>query len=87
MSMRTIVIIMTAFTFLGTFGLGDDKVSHLCHLGGMLVGYLYLRRGTLLYSLRNSVSDWQHRRNRKRFQVYMSKHRKEPPSRPDNWVN
>lgn len=87
MSMRTIVIIMAALTFLGTFGLGDDKVSHLCHLGGMLVGYLYLRRGTLLYSLRNSVSDWQHRRNRKRFQVYMSKHRKEPPSRPDSWVN
>ncbi len=87
MSMRTVVIIMAAFTFLGTFGLGADNVSHLCHLGGMLVGYLYLRRGSFLYSLRNSVSDWQHRRNRKRFEVYMSKHRKEPPSRPDNWVN
>ena len=87
MSMRTVVIIMAAFTFLGTFGLGADNVSHLCHLGGMLVGYLYLRRGSFLYSLRNSVSDWQHRRNRKRFEVYMGKHRKEPPSRPDNWVN
>src|SRR5713226_256475 len=87
MSMRTVVIIMAAFTFLGTFGLGADNVSHLCHLGGMLVGYVYLRRGSFLYSLRNSVSDWQHRRNRRRFQVYMSKHRKEPPSRPDNWVN
>lgn len=86
-SMRTVVIIMAAFTFLGTFGLGDDSVSHICHLGGMLVGYLYLRRGTLLYSVRNSVSDWQHRRNRKRFEVYLNKHRKEPPSRPDNWVN
>jgi len=86
-SMRTVVIIMAAFTFLGTFGLGDDKVSHLCHLGGMLVGYVYLRRGSFLYSLRNSVSDWQYRRNRKRFEVYMSKHRKEPPSRPDNWIN
>jgi membrane associated rhomboid family serine protease len=86
-SMRTVVIIMAAFTFLGTFGLGDDQVSHICHLGGMLVGYLYLRRGTLLYSVRNSVSDWQSRRNRRRFQVYLNKHRKEPPSRPDNWVN
>jgi membrane associated rhomboid family serine protease len=87
MSMRTVVMIMAAFTFLGTFGLGGDNVSHLCHLVGMLVGYVYLRRGSFLYSLRNSVSDWQHRRNHKRFQVYMSKHRKEPPSRPDNWVN
>jgi rhomboid family protein len=87
MSMRTVVIIMTALTFLGTFGLGADNISHLCHLGGMLVGYLYLRRGSFLYSFRNSVSDWQHRRNRKRFEVYMSKHRKEPPSGPDSWVN
>lgn len=86
-SMRTVVIIMTVLTFLGTFGLGDDQVSHLCHLGGMLVGYVYLRRGSFLYSLRNSVSDWQSKRNRRRFQVYMNKHRKEPPSRPDNWVN
>jgi len=86
-SMRTVVMIMAALTFLGTFGLGDDSVSHICHLGGMLVGYLYLRRGSFLYGVRNTVSDWQHRRNRKRFEVYLSKHRKEPPSRPDNWVN
>jgi rhomboid family protein len=87
MSMRTVVIIMTVFTFLGTFGLGADRVSHVCHLGGLLVGYVYLRRGSFLYGLRNSVSDWQSKRNRRRFQVYLSKHRKEPPSRPDNWVN
>lgn len=86
-SMRTVVIIMTVLTFLGTFGLGDDQVSHLCHLGGLVIGYVYLRRGSFLYSLRNSVSDWQNKRNRRRFQVYMNKHRKEPPSRPDNWVN
>ena len=87
MSMRMVVAIMAAFTFLGTFGLGDDKVSHICHLGGMLVGWVYLRRGSFLYNVRNSVSDWQYQRNRKRFQTYINKHRKDPPSRPDNWVN
>jgi len=86
-SMRTVVIIMSAFAFLGTFGLGDNKVSHVCHLGGMVVGYLYLRRGSFLYSVRNSVSDWQYRRNRKRFEVYINKHKNEPPSRPDRWIN
>jgi len=86
-SMRTVVIAMTVLTFLGTFGLGADRVSHLCHLGGLLVGYVYLRRGSFLYSLRNSVSDWQQKRNRRRFEVYMGRHRKDPPSRPDNWVN
>jgi membrane associated rhomboid family serine protease len=87
LSMRTIVTVMVILTFLGTFGFGDDKVSHLCHLGGMLIGWIYLRRGSFLYSVRNSVSDWQYRRNRKRFQVYMKKTRKEPTSSPDNWVN
>jgi len=86
MSMRTFVIAMTALEFLGTFGLGGDNISRICHLGGMLVGYLYLRRGSFLYSVRNSVTDWKMQRNKKRFQVYMNKH-KDPPSRPDRWVN
>src|SRR5215831_19439077 len=86
-SMRTVVIAMSVLTFLGTFGLGDDQISHICHLGGLAIGYVYLCRGSFLYSLRNSVSDWQQKRNRRRFEVYMGKHRKDPPSRPDNWVN
>jgi membrane associated rhomboid family serine protease len=87
MTMRTFVIVMTVFEFLGTFGLGGSNISHICHFGGMLVGWVYLRRGSFLYSVRNTVTDWQHRRNRKRFDVYINKHKKEPPSRPDNWVN
>ena len=87
MTMRTFVIVMTALEFLGTFGLGGSNISHVCHLGGMLVGWVYLRRGSFLYSVRNSVTDWQYRRNRKRFEVYINKHKKEPPSHPDNWVN
>jgi membrane associated rhomboid family serine protease len=85
--MRPYVAVMGAIEFFSTLGSGGDGVSHLCHLGGMLVGYLYLRRGSFLYNVRNSVSDWQHKRNRKRFEVYINKHKKEPPSRPDNWVN
>jgi membrane associated rhomboid family serine protease len=85
--MRPYVAVMGAIEFFSTIGAGGDNVSHVCHLGGMLVGYLYLRRGTLLYNVRNTVTDWQHKRNRKRFDVYINKHKKEPPSRPDNWVN
>ena len=83
--MRPYVAVMGAIEFFSTLGFGGDNVSHLCHLGGMLVGYIYLRRGSFLYSLRNTVSDWQYRRNRRRFEVYMK--RKDPPSRPDSWVN
>ena len=87
MTMRTYVIVMTVIEFLGTFGLGGSNISHICHFGGMLVGWVYLRRGSFLYNVRNSVSDWQNKRNRKRFEVYINKHKKDPPSRPDNWVN
>ena len=85
--MRPFVAAMAAIEFFGTLGSGGDGVAHLCHLGGMLVGWLYLRRGSLLYRVRNEVADWKYQRNRKRFQVYMKKHREEPPSRPDHWVN
>jgi membrane associated rhomboid family serine protease len=85
--MRPYVAVMGAIEFFSTIGSGGDNVSHICHLGGMLVGYIYLRRGSFLYNVRNTVTDWQHRRNRKRFEVYINKHRKEPPSSPDNWVN
>jgi membrane associated rhomboid family serine protease len=85
--MRPYVAVMGAIEFFGTLGTGGDNVSHICHLGGMLVGYIYLRRGSFLYNVRNSVTDWRLQRNRKRFQVFMKKHKDEPPSRPDSWVN
>ena len=85
--MRPYVAVMAAIEFFGTLGAGGDNVAHICHLGGMLVAYLYLRRGSFLYNVRNSVSDWKIQRNKRRFQVYMNKHKQDPPSRPDHWVN
>lgn len=85
--MRPYVAAMAAIEFFLTLGSSGDGVGHLCHLGGMLVGYVYLRRGSFLYSVRNSVSDWKYQRNRRKFQVYMNKHKNDPPSRPDRWIN
>lgn len=85
--MRPYVAVMAAIEFFGTLKSGGDGISHLCHLGGMLVGYIYLRRGSFLYNVRNTVTDWRVQRNKKRFEVYMSKRKNEPPSHPDRWVN
>ena len=85
--MRPYVAAMATLEFFFTLGAGGDKVSHLCHLGGLLVGWVYLRRGSFLYNVRNSVSDWKYERNKKRFEVYMGKQKNEPPSRPDRWIN
>ena len=85
--MRPFVAVMAAIEFFGTLGASGDNVAHFCHLGGMLVGWLYLRRGSFLYRVRNEVADWKYQRNKKRFEVYMKKSKNEPPSRPDQWVN
>jgi membrane associated rhomboid family serine protease len=85
--MRPYVAVMAAIEFFSTLSSGGDGVSHLCHLGGMLVGYIYLRRGSFLYNVRNSVTDWKVQRNKKKFEVYMNNKKGEPPSRPDHWVN
>jgi membrane associated rhomboid family serine protease len=86
-SMRMLVIVLGAIEFFGTIGSAGDNVSHVCHLGGMLVGYIYLRRGSFGYNLRNSYSDWQRRRLKKKFEVYVRDQQDKPPSRPDNWLN
>ena len=85
--MKIYVIGAGAIEFFLTLGSGaGDNVSHVTHLGGMLVGYLYLRRGSWFFRARNGLSDWQRRRARRKFEVFMRKHRNEPPSHPDNWV-
>ena len=85
--MRPFVAVMAAIEFFGTLGSSGDNVSHLCHLGGMLIGWLYLRRGSFLYRVRNEVADWKYQRNRKKFEVFMKKQKDPPPSRPDSWIN
>jgi len=77
-----------AIEFFATLGTGGDNVSHVTHLGGALVGYLYLRRGLFLYRARNDYLDWKRRRAKRKFEVYMRTHKDEPPRRSnDRWVN
>lgn len=85
--MKVYVIGAGAIEFFSTLGSGGDNVSHVTHLGGMLIGYLYLRRGSWFFRARNGMSDWKRKRARRKFEVYMRKHRNEPPSGPDQWVN
>jgi membrane associated rhomboid family serine protease len=85
--MRPFVLVMCAIEFFSTLGASRDNVAHFCHLGGMLVGWLYLRRGSFLFRVRNEMSDWRYQRNRRKFEVFMKKNKDEPPSRPDHWVN
>ena len=87
--MRIYVAGAIAIEFFMTLSSGSgDSVSHVTHLGGALVGYLYLRRGLFLYRARNEYLDWKRRRTRRKFEVYMREHKDDPPRRSDDhWVN
>lgn len=87
LSMRVYVAITVGIEFYMELGSSGDNVSHICHLGGILIGYLYLRRGSFFYNMRNTVSDFKRKRTRRKFEVYMRKRGGDPPSRPDRWVN
>lgn len=87
MKAKWFVIIMGAMAFLFTFGassMGGGGVSHVAHLGGMLVGYVYLksvsprRLGAVESTdpvawVKRAYRDWKHARAKKKFQVYLRK--------------
>lgn len=75
-----LIVVTLAFAMTG----GGD-VAYVAHLGGLLFGYLYVRRGpkTALvnlglseryYGIQNSYYRWKRRRAARKFEVYMSKH-------------
>ena len=80
-----ILIVVTLALAMG----GGGNVAYVAHLGGLLFGYLYVRRGPKpalvnlgmaerYYGARNSYYRWKRRRAAKKFEVYMRQH-----DRPD----
>lgn len=64
---------------------GGGNVAYVAHLGGLLFGWLYVRRGPKpalvnvglserYYGLRNSYYRWRRRRAARKFEVYMREH-------------
>ena len=41
---KYLVLLMGVITFISTFSPGQSNISHLTHLGGLIIGYLYLNR-------------------------------------------
>jgi len=75
---KYMVMIYGAIAFLGSIGSGGGGVSHVAHLGGMVLGYFYLRRGRIARgpwtSLRDQYQAWRLRRLKQKFEVYRRRH-------------
>ncbi len=80
MRARTMAMILFAITFFYTFAQESGNVSHVGHLGGAVVGYLYLRRAWRIGSLYREIR-WRVRR--RKFRVMQSDDRGDS----DRWVN
>lgn len=50
------VAFLTLISFFSTFGSSGDGVAHAAHLGGILIGYIYLKYWYLFYKIRNLFS-------------------------------
>jgi membrane associated rhomboid family serine protease len=69
---RVFVLIMGAIAFLSSLGGPGGGIAHIAHLGGLVVGFLYLKslRGRPLDELRYRWLRWRMSRARSRFDVY-----------------
>ena len=72
---RIFVFIVGSIVFLSALGGSGGSVAHFAHLGGMLFGFFYLRYRPAFLDIDwlGSYRQWQLRRARRRFQVYMKK--------------
>ena len=68
---RYAVIIFGALAFFSDVGRGGGTVAHFAHLGGLIVGYLYLKgpRG-VRFSVQSAITRWRFARLKKKFQVH-----------------
>ena len=77
---RTFVLIMGAIAFISAVGASGGPVANVAHLGGLLVGFVYLKGPrNLQFDLRYRLMKWRMERMRRRFSVHKGGR--------DNWGN
>ena len=78
MSARHMVILFGFISLAGSLSATSDGVSHIAHLGGLVVGYVLLRRDGLIPRRQSRLgllwNDLRRRRRRARFGRYYEEH-------------
>jgi membrane associated rhomboid family serine protease len=68
---RVFVLIIGAIAFLSALGTSGSGVANIAHLGGLLVGWLYLKGPRdLQLSLKYRLTRWRMERMRRKFNVH-----------------
>ncbi|MBZ5513993.1 MAG: rhomboid family intramembrane serine protease [Acidobacteriia bacterium] len=79
------VLVMGLIEFVSSFQTPGSSVSHVAHLGGMLVGFLYLRGAGLPFHLQLRYHDWRRARLRRKFETFMRNHERRDDR--GRWIN
>lgn len=82
------VIIIGAITFLSSLSATHSGVAYVAHLGGMGIGFLYLKGGGLFSDFKWRYERWQRSRLRRKFDVYYNeRHRDDDEPKWRRWRN
>jgi len=84
---KYMVMIYAAIALYSSLGV-NSGVSNIAHLGGMVVGFVYLKSGLTRMQVRlpdwqGAYRQWKLQRAKRKFQVYMKKHGRQGGP----WVN
>jgi membrane associated rhomboid family serine protease len=68
---RVFVFVMGAIAFVSAVGASGGAVSNVAHLGGLVIGYFYLRGFTnIRLAFRYRLTQWRMERMRRRFNIH-----------------
>jgi membrane associated rhomboid family serine protease len=71
------VVIFGAITFLSSMSASGSGIAHVAHLGGMLIGFIYLKGGRLFTDIKWHYDRWHRARLRRKFEVYYNDRRRD----------
>ena len=67
--MKYFVVIIGAIAFYSSLFSPGDQVAHIAHLGGMIFGYIYLRKWDSLRVIHRIYLKWKLKRLKRKFRV------------------
>src|SRR6266699_1644729 len=71
------VIIYGAINFLSALSVSNSGVAYVTHVGGMVVGFVYLKGARFFFDFRGRYDRWQRNRLRRKFEVYYNERRRD----------
>src|SRR2546422_704646 len=83
---RWFVLIFGAINFLSALSVSNSGVAYVTHLGGMAVGFVYLKGARFFFDFRGRYDRWQRNRLRRKFEgYYHERRRNEDDQRSRKW--